>query len=125
MRRPVRSSEISLVPLSNAKFKELRQHAEVHEAPGVSPYLGSQAAETAPKQSTVYTGHCERFDLSDDKARQEYAALSAKLLAGVEYIRLWEDKLQDSGGKLIAYVSYVRVLSVYSTGNDNFDLKDN
>jgi hypothetical protein len=118
----MRSSEISLVPLSNSKFKQLRDRPDIHENPGDSPYLGS-ASDKLKTKSTVYTGLCDRFDLSDSVQRSAYAALSAKLLSGSEYIRLWEDRVQEAGA-MVVYVSYVRTLSIYSTDNDNYDLKD-
>lgn len=118
-----RSADISLIPLSNAKFNQLRNHRDVEQTPGDTPKLGDRF-DTAPKEQTVYTGHCERYDLSDDRQRLAYAELSAKLLSGTEYLRLWEDKVQDTNGKLIVYVSYVTLMSVYTTGKENFDLKD-
>lgn len=116
----MRSSEISLVPLSTAKFDSLRERDDVIAHSGEVPRLGSTYDN--PKQSTAFAGYCDRFDLSTEQGRADYAELSAKLLPNTELVRLWEERVTGPNGAIYIYVSYVRVLEVYQAGTENFDL---
>ena len=118
----MKSSEISLVPLSSDKFNTLRNRKDVVIQDGRAPRLGS--AYDNSKQSTVFSGFCDKFDLSTVEGRNAYADLSAKLLPGTELLRLWEERVHGPDGAIYIYVSYVRVLDVYQAGTESFDLRD-
>lgn len=118
-----RLSDIPLVPLTNEKFEELRSRSDVRQQAGGTPELGDKHSDS-PTYTQAYTGVCEQFDLSDPEHRKKYGELISKLYSGAEYIKLWEEKLPGTDGKFFIYISYVKVLTVYQTGNDLFDLKD-
>lgn len=118
----MKSSDISLVPLSADKFNSLRTRVDVVPRDGQAPRLGVN--HDGSKQSTVFTGFCDKFDLSTEDGRNGYAALSARLLPGTELLRLWEERVPGPNGTIYIYVSYVQVLDVYQTGTENFDLRD-
>ena len=80
--------------------------------------------DVSPKTSYIYTGECERFNLSNDEDRAKYAELTAQLYSGMEYHKLWEERMPSPNGDLIAYISYIRFMQVYSNGNDNFNLQE-
>ena len=116
-------SEIPLVPLTNKKFEELRNRADVRQKAGGTPELGDKYTES-PTYTQAYTGCCDQFDLSDPTQRKLYGELVSKLYSGAEYIKLWEEKLPGSNGSFFVYISYLKVMTVYQTGNDLFDLKE-
>ena len=118
----MKSSEISLVPLSVDKFNVLRNRSDVVEKPDSAPTLGAKFDN--PKQSTVFTGFCDRFDLSTESGRAGYANLTARLLPGTELLKLWEERIPGPDGTIYVYISYVRVLDVFHTGTENFDLRE-
>ena len=118
----MKSSDISLVPLSVDKFNSLRNRSDVVSRDGQASRLG--ATYDNAKLSTVFSGFCDMFDLSTTEGRKGYAALSAKLLPGTELLKLWEERVHGPNGAIYIYVSYVRVLDVYSAGTENFDLQD-
>ena len=118
-----RLADIPIVPLSNAKFKELRTRSDVRQQAGGTPELGDKFIDS-PTYTQACTGSCERFDLSDEEQRKAYGELLSKLCSGAEYIKLWEERIPSSEGKLLVYVSYLKVLTVYQTGNDLFDLRE-
>lgn len=116
----MKSSEIPLVPLSADRFAELRSRTDVVSKSGAVPRLGSTYDN--PKQTTAFAGFCERFDLSTEEGRSSYAELSAKLLPGTEVLRLWEERVHGPSGEIYIYVSYVKVLDVFQSGTENFEL---
>jgi hypothetical protein len=118
-----RSADIPLVPLTSAKFSSLRDRDDVSCQAGGTPKLGDRS-DVSPRESFVYTGECERFDLSKEDDRKKYADITAKLYSGMEYHRLWEEKTTGPSGELIVYLSYIRYMQVYSNGNDNFNLHE-
>lgn len=118
-----RSADIPLVPLSNNKFSELLDRDDVRKPLGGTPELGDKHDE-ANLSTQAYTGKCDQFDLSIPEHRQRYAELTAKLLSGAEYMKLWEERIPGSDGKFYIYVTYVQVMTVFSTGNDRFDLNE-
>lgn len=118
-----RLADISLVPLSNLKFDSLRARGDVKQDPGATPELGDKYDE-ANLSKQAYTGRCERFDLSDEKQRKKYAEITAKLLSGAEYVKLWEERLPGSNGEYYVYLTYAQVMTIYQTGNDKFDLHE-
>lgn len=118
-----RSADIPIVPLSSSKFTELRSRDDVKHSAGSTPSIGDRN-DVSPRESFIFTGECERFNLSDEQDRRKYAELSAKLYSGAEYQRLWEERMTGAVGELIAYVSYVRYMQVYSNGNDNFNINE-
>lgn len=118
-----RTSDIPLVPLSNGKFEELRWRDDVNQRIGATPELGD-GNDDAHISTQVYTGKCEQFDLSDPVHRLKYGELSAKLLSGAEYVRLWEERVPAADGKYYVYVTYVQVMTVHKTGNDRFELSE-
>lgn len=117
-----RSADIALVPLSNDQFQDLRSRDDVRCQAGGTPEIGDKFDES-PKLSHAFTGMCDRFDLSIPEDRAKYADLTAKLHAGAEYIKIWEERLPGNNGQYFVYVTYVQVMAVYQTGNDNFKLK--
>lgn len=112
----MKSSEISLVPLSADKFDALRNRKDVQQCAGKVPQLGTNFDHM--QQTTVFAGHCDRFDLSTPEGRSQYAELSAKLLPGMELQRLWEERVHGPDGSIYVYVSYVRIMNVYREGNE-------
>lgn len=119
-----RLADIPIVPLSNKKFEDLRQRDDVVSAVGGTPELGDRHSASAVLRE-AYTGMCDRFDLSKDDQRKAYAELTSKLYSGAEYVRLWEERIAGADGAYIVYVSYLRVMKVYQTGNDLFNLSEN
>ena len=85
------------------------------------PVLGDDF--NSPDESYVYAAHCERYNLSDEQDRNEYAELSGKLYAGTEFMRLWEERVV-SGTDIVLYVSYIQVLKVRQNGTENFDIEE-
>lgn len=118
-----RSADIPIVPLASSKFNSLRGREDVDCQAGGTPRLGDRS-DVSPKESYIYTGECDRFNLSNEDDRKHYAELSAKLYSGMEYQRLWEERTMSPTGELIVYVSYIRYMQVYSNGNDNFNLRE-
>ena len=118
----MKSRDISLVPLSAQKFESLRQRSDVACPVGGVPRLGNTYDD--PRQSTAFAGYCERFDLATAEGRKAYADLSAKLLPGTELLKLWEERVPGPDGSILVYVSYVRVMEVFHTGTENFDLRE-
>ena len=118
-----RLADIPIVPLTNSKFEQLECMEDVYRPTGGTPEIGDKHDDSAVMRQ-AYTGMCDRFDLTQEKDRKAYAELIAKLFAGTEYVRLWEERTPAQDGKYYVYVAYVRVLNVYQTGNDSFDLND-
>lgn len=118
-----RSADIPIVPLTSGKFNSLRSREDVAYQAGGTPRLGDRS-DVSPRESYIYTGECDRFDLSKDEDRRKYAEITAKLYSGMEYQRLWEEKTTGPSGELIIYLSYLRFMQVYSNGNDNFNLRE-
>lgn len=115
-------SDIPLVALPNDRFQDLRNREDVRCPAGGTPEIGDRFDES-PRLSHAFTGKCERFDLSIPEDREKYAELTAQLQAGSEYIKIWEERIPGSDGKFFVYVTYMQVMAVYQTGNDNFKLK--
>lgn len=116
-----KAQNIPLIPISASSFDCLRNRDDVATPAGETPVLGDDF--NSPDPAYAYAGFCEKFNLSDDSDRLKYAELSAKLYAGAEFIRLWEDRLPVDGN-INVFVAYIKVLKVFQDGN-KLDLNHN
>ena len=115
-------SQLRIVPVTEAVTGKLKDRQDYIDVPGSTPEVGDRNAENVIKDIAV-VGSCDRFDLSSESDRAKYADLSAKLFAGTECVRLWEEKTQQNGS-LIVYVSYISYTNVYQSSARTINLKD-
>lgn len=118
----MKPDQLRIVPTTDKVTSRLREREDYVSVPGTTPEVGSRGSESCRKDIAV-VGNCERFDLSQESDRQAYAELSAKLFAGSECVRLWEERTQ-SNNALIVYVSYINYTNVYQSAAHAINLKD-
>lgn len=118
----MKSSDISIVPISNATMSSLLSREDCRRPEGSIPVIGDVPTE-GTQETTVTSGCCDHFDLSKEADRQAYADLSTKLYAGIDCFRLWEERITTGNG-IEVYVSYIKLAKVYRSGLVNIDLND-
>ena len=118
----MKPSQLRIVPTSSEVSSGLKSREDYIAVPGATPEVGDRNA-TAAVQDVAVVGSCDRFDLSLEDDRFRYAELSAKLFAGTECIRLWEERSMQAGA-LIVYVSYINCTNVYQSSTHSINLKD-
>ena len=106
----MKSSEVRLVPVAQAKFDEVQKKAVTTDLKG--SILGDPNAFGA-RPTTIYTCKCDRFDLDKEEDRVNYAELLSKCLSGAEYDKLWEKQLPTNEGNLVVYVCYSQYITSY------------
>jgi hypothetical protein len=118
----MKPGQLRIVPTTDKVVNNLKEREDYLAVPGTTPEVGVKSAESC-RQDVAVVGNCDRFDLSKEEDRKAYAELSAKLFAGSECVRLWEDRTH-SADALIVYVSYINYTNVYQNAAHAINLKD-
>lgn len=119
----MKPADVKLVPVSHTRMQELHSRKDLRSEPGTVPSIGSTTTDNVVRQTAV-EGVCDMFDLSLPDDRSRYADLVAKLRVGCDCDKLWEEHIRGDNGKLLVYVSYLRLLNVNQTPLNVVNLGD-
>jgi hypothetical protein len=92
------------------KLQGKQQQTIVNDIP---VYASSSSDYVDPRDvPTSAIGHCERFNLTDDCARKEYAELAALFATSGNLEKLFEERTSTSNGDLIIYIAYIEYVKI-------------
>lgn len=118
----MKPSQLRIIPTTTKVVEGLKLREDYVNSPGSTPSVGIKGKDTT-SQDVPVVGKCERFDLSEQKDREAYACLTARLFSGADCIKLWEEKTQQNGA-LIVYVCYINYMNVFQNPAHHINFKE-